>query len=157
MQKTAGESFLNHLTPIFPPDSICPYYFEHNLQEGPTPHTWQVFVGHISPGALAEFFPETNLILMLRDPRERLISAYFYWRQHAATVAPTSEFFARIEKMSFLEFLTDKRPDHSQRSVQRTSPTIGRRPIWFFKSHEDEYCRTFVFKRTDFTNGKGYH
>lgn len=110
MQKTAGDSFLNHIRLLFPDEAVCPHYFEHELVAGPDPRKWQVFVGHISPSALLEYFSSVNLILMLRDPAERLISAYYYWHEHAPKVAPHSEFFAQIRNMSFLEFLTDESP-----------------------------------------------
>jgi hypothetical protein len=55
-----------------------------------------------------EAFPDLRVFTMVRSPKERLLSCFFYWKEgskHART-----EFFDTIAGMSLLDFLRSDRP-----------------------------------------------
>lgn len=109
LQKTGGSSLLRHLRDIFPQDVICDHHFEYQLSDDPRRHDYKLYHGHISAKGLDQYVTAHHRIYLLRDPIERLISCYYYWFENALT-HPTSEFFTKLSKMSFLDFVSDTNP-----------------------------------------------
>ena len=104
IQKTGGTSLGKHLSSFCPQEQIWPHRFEFELKDDPNIMHYRLFWGHVSPAALLEYFPEFRLITFIRNPAERLISAFFYWKENAEANMQ-SRFFQRIAKMGFLDFL----------------------------------------------------
>lgn len=111
VQKTAGDSFRTHLHDLFSANDICPHMFEYQLRADPSPRRYRLYTGHISIAAMRAVVPDAKLLLLLRDPRERLVSAYHYWRENAENGANAANpFFVRIKQMSFIEYLISDDP-----------------------------------------------
>ena len=66
------------------------------------------FEGHISPSALSEIFTSLRAFTMLRAPKERLLSCYFYWKQGSRSAK--SQFLDAVANLSLDEFLRSKEP-----------------------------------------------
>ena len=111
VQKTAGDSFRTYLHELFPADAICPHMFEYQLNEDPSDRKYKLYTGHISIGALSERVPNSRLILLLRDPQERLISAYHFWKDMGQRPENRDNpFFSRLRELTFIEYLTSDDP-----------------------------------------------
>ena len=111
VQKTAGDSFRTYLHELFPEDAICPHMFEYQLNEDPSERRYKLYTGHISIGALKERVLDSRLILLLRDPQERLISAYHFWKDMGHRPANRDNpFFIRVRELTLLEYLTSDDP-----------------------------------------------
>jgi hypothetical protein len=110
IHKTAGEALSKQICDRLPPDSICPEEFEWRVRDLPLSKLRQFsfFQGHISPATLSSAFPDLRVFTMLRDPRERLLSCYFYWKEGAKHAH--SQFFDAIAPLSLLEFLRSEEP-----------------------------------------------
>ena len=109
IQKTGGTSLGSHLSSFCPKEQIWPHRFEFELKDDPNVMQYRLFWGHVSPAALLEYFPEFRLITFLRNPAERLISAFYYWKENAEANRQ-SLFFQRIAEMDFLDFLKSDEP-----------------------------------------------
>jgi len=111
VQKTAGDFFRAYLHDLFPDEAICPHMFEYQLNGDASDETYELYTGHISIRALSERIPNSRLILLLRDPQERLISAYHFWKDMGHH--PTNRdnpFFIRLRELTLLEYLTSDDP-----------------------------------------------
>jgi len=111
VQKTAGDSLRTYLHELFPQDAICPHMFEYQLNADPSDRKYNLYTGHISIAALSKRVPDARLILLLRDPQERLISAYHFWKDMGHHPANRDNpFFIRLRKLTLLEYLTSDDP-----------------------------------------------
>ena len=111
VQKTAGDSFRTYLHELFPADAICPHMFEYQLNQDTSGRKYELYTGHISIVGLSASAPNSRLILLLRDPQDRLISAYHFWKDlghHPAN--RDNPFFIRLRDLSLLEYLTSDDP-----------------------------------------------
>jgi hypothetical protein len=110
IHKTAGESLVKQIRDRLPADTICPEEFEWRIRRLPPPELrrFSFYQGHISPSALAPVFMNLRVFTLLRNPRERLLSCFHYWKggsRHAR-----SEFFDTIAPLSLIEFLRSENP-----------------------------------------------
>jgi hypothetical protein len=105
IHKTAGESLAKQICDRLSPDTVCPEEFEWRVRNLPLTELRQFsfFQGHISPSTLSAAFIPLRVITMLRAPRERLISCFFYWKEGSKHAR--SEFFDAIAGLSLVEFL----------------------------------------------------
>lgn len=83
--KCAGTSILRALMDVFDADSICPIRHDQELPKG-----LQVYSGHFAAHRLQTL--EIDFIFtVLRDPYERLVSAYRFLKAHNASFAQEND------------------------------------------------------------------
>ncbi len=110
IHKTAGEALADQIHDRLPADIVCPEKFEwqvRNLSAAQL-RRFSFFEGHISPSALSEIFTSLRAFTMLRAPKERLLSCYFYWKQGSRSAK--SQFLDAVANLSLDEFLRSKEP-----------------------------------------------
>lgn len=105
IHKTASEALAKQVCDRLTAEVVCPNEFEWQVRNLSFPDLRQFsfFQGHITPSSLKAAFPDLRVFTMVRSPRARLLSCFFYWKEgskHART-----EFFDAIAGMSLLEFL----------------------------------------------------
>jgi hypothetical protein len=105
IHKTAGEAVAKQVCDRLPQETVCPEMFEWKIRNlAPTElGRFSFFQGHISPPALFAVFASLRVFTMLRAPKERLLSCFFYWKEGSKHAR--GEFFDAIAPMSLLEFL----------------------------------------------------
>jgi hypothetical protein len=110
IHKTAGEALAKQIRDRLPPDSVCPDQFEWQVRSLPlaTLRRFSFFQGHISPSALSTSVARLRVFTMLRAPRERLLSCFFYWKLKSQF--GKGEFFEAIAPLSLIEFLRSEDP-----------------------------------------------
>ena len=110
IHKTAGEALAKQISDRLPPDAVCPEQFEWRARALPlaTLRQFSFFHGHMTPPTLSAAFPSLQVFTMLREPRERLLSCFFYWKAGARTMR--NEFFDAIAPLSLPEFLRSDEP-----------------------------------------------
>ncbi len=110
IHKTAGEALVKQICDRLPADAVCPEEFEWQVRglAAADLRRFSFFQGHISPASLSAVFMPLRVFTMLRSPRERLLSCFFYWKEgskHART-----KFFDALASMSLLDFLSSDDP-----------------------------------------------
>jgi hypothetical protein len=121
IHKTAGQSFTQYLKQQFKPEKICPHNVDCAILATPAKELsqYEFFSGHISMKALSEKIPDFDVITILRNPRNRIISAYHYWKSLAARNEPNiPAVFYDILNMSFADFLTNSKTKACVDNVQ---------------------------------------
>jgi hypothetical protein len=110
IHKTAGEALAKQICDRLPEETVCPEVFEWKVRNlAPAElRRFSFFQGHISPSALSAVFAPLRVFTMLRAPRERLLSCFFYWKEGSKHAR--GEFFEAIAPMSLLEFLRSENP-----------------------------------------------
>jgi hypothetical protein len=110
IHKTAGTALAKQICDRLPANTVCPEQFEWRVRQLPSAelHQFGFFEGHISPATLSATFPSLRTITMLRSPKERLLSCFFYWKEGSKHAR--SEFFDAIAPLSLLEFLRSEEP-----------------------------------------------
>ena len=110
IHKTAGEALAKQVCDRLPANTICPAEFEWQVRNLPLAdlHQFSFFQGHISPSSLSAVFDPLRVFTMLRAPRERLLSCFFYWKEGSKSAR--TEFFDAIAKLSLAEFLRSEDP-----------------------------------------------
>lgn len=111
IHKTAGTALAAQLFSHRSSQEICPARFECQvLRMDPILlNQFKIFVGHITPAALLSVGGPLQCVTILREPRIRLLSAFFFWKEIAAR-SPHNVFFARLRNLSLLEFLQSDDP-----------------------------------------------
>ena len=81
--KTAGTSFRTLLYDIFDETRVSPPFSGAPLtdEDARKLDSYQVIAGHISWADVKRYFPRRRLITFLRDPIERCLSVYGFFRQ----------------------------------------------------------------------------
>jgi hypothetical protein len=110
IHKTGGEALAKQVLDRLSAEVVCTHQFEWQVRGlGLADITqFSFFQGHISPSSLMEALPDLRVFTMVRSPKERLVSCFFYWKEgskHART-----EFFDTIAGMSLLDFLRSDMP-----------------------------------------------
>jgi hypothetical protein len=86
--KTAGQSTHRYLEKLFDPHDVCPARENDKLLTIPAARLqrYRLFSGHLD-WSLLGVVPEPRFVFtILREPRERLVSFYFFMRRKAATL-----------------------------------------------------------------------
>jgi hypothetical protein len=114
IHKAAGTSFARFLIEHFDDAEVCAWRFEHQASAAEEARRCRLFTGHISIPAMKAVAPDARLVTILRDPRERLLSAYGHWRRMAAanrdTLEPGRGFLGRFLGLSLDDFLGPDQP-----------------------------------------------
>jgi hypothetical protein len=109
IQKTAGTSLQNMLVDAYETnrvyheheDTISSKKFDEILQ-------FKVFAGHFNYDSLEKFpFKDRHLITILRDPSERIISLYNFWRAHESNAKGYHNGMEIARKHTLAEFLRE--------------------------------------------------
>lgn len=83
LPKCAGSSLHNYLHGQFPKSEICPHRFNNlfalSLEEL---DSYRLFVAHTDFAGLRRIPGEVYRITVLREPRDRILSLYSFWRGH---------------------------------------------------------------------------
>lgn len=115
IHKTGGTSVTEFLRTQISDENIFPGTFDHQLLRAPVRDTkFGLYTGHLSIGRVPDEGGETRLITMLRNPRQRLLSAFGHWRAQAEeyrhAVPPKTGFLSLFLEMSLEEFLCAETP-----------------------------------------------
>lgn len=81
--KTGGTSIRHALATLFQPDEICPERFRaisRFSQEDLA--RYRFFSGHFTMAEVNRIPGEKYVVTILRDPKERILSLYYFWRRH---------------------------------------------------------------------------
>lgn len=83
--KTGGTTLHHHFSAHFTPDEICPEKLStlDNFSVDEL-RQWRFFSGHFNADEIKRIPRPIFLVAVLRDPIERLISLYFFWKRHRA-------------------------------------------------------------------------
>lgn len=83
VEKTAGTSLVSLLRSAFDESKICPQppfgTWTWRAQEVPG---YSLYWGHFTADFIEEMDPRGSRITMMRDPVDRIVSLYDYWRSH---------------------------------------------------------------------------
>tara|TARA_R110000868_G_scaffold51823_16_gene163951 strand:- start:7566 stop:8384 length:819 start_codon:yes stop_codon:yes gene_type:complete len=110
--KTGGTSVTDFLRTQIPEERIYPGAFDHQIVREPEDAPrFDLYAGHISIGRAPG---DPRLITMLRNPRQRLLSAFGHWRAVAErkrdSPKPGNGFVSQFLEMSLEEFLAAETP-----------------------------------------------
>lgn len=113
--KTAGQSFSLGLRTAFRPDEISPHSFTWEYAQAPREQLarYRYLSGHVGRPTAEAVAPEASLLTIFRNPVDRLISSYFYWRSQVSR-APNSNHHriaVRLQSMSLLDFVSSDDPE----------------------------------------------
>lgn len=111
IHKTASTAFASQITEAYGLDRLCPITFEWELSRWDSDRLadYSIFQGHISVSGMRLRFPHIRAVTMLREPRRRILSAYYFWKRIAES-HQDSAFFRAIKDMSLLDFLHSRDP-----------------------------------------------
>lgn len=83
LPRTGGTTLHHHLAAHFTPDEICPKRFSPLDQYTPTQlEKWRFFSGHFNADEIRLIPGRLFIVAILRDPIERLLSNYYFWKRH---------------------------------------------------------------------------
>jgi hypothetical protein len=110
IHKTGSEALAKQIRDRLPPGAVCPHAFEWQIRDLSPEDVgrYRFFQGHITASSLSAAFDDLRVFTMLRDPRERVLSSYFYWKEGAKFAS--TPFFRAIADMSLIDFLTSNLP-----------------------------------------------
>lgn len=123
--KTGGTSLHYHFTDNFPEQEICQERFS-NLHQFSVDDLgqWRFFSGHFNVDEIKRIPGRIFLVTVLRDPIDRLLSLYYFWKRHSNEFIEQHGLdFARTTKDgSLLDFLHSDHP-HILQSTQNAMVT----------------------------------
>ncbi|MBR0648083.1 sulfotransferase family protein [Roseomonas terrae] len=87
LPKTGGTTLHHHFSEAFAPEEICPVRFSQ-LNQIPTATlaTYRFFSGHYTFEQIRLIPGRSFVVTVLRDPVERILSTYYFWKRHRAAV-----------------------------------------------------------------------
>lgn len=87
LPKTGGTTLHHHFSEHFAPEEICPERFS-NLAEVPAEAMmrYRYFSGHFYFSDLRFIPGPLYIVTVLRDPVERVLSTYYFWKRHRPEV-----------------------------------------------------------------------
>lgn len=87
--KTAGQTVIKELAAVYPPDAFSPVRTHADAPEdAQMPPGYRLYAGHIDWVDLDTLPDDRFAFTILRDPRERIASFYFYLLREAAKLTP---------------------------------------------------------------------
>ena len=85
--RTGGTTLHHHLAAHFAPNEICPERFSRLDQYRPDQlEKWRFFSGHFNADEIRRIPGPLFIVTILRNPIERLLSNYYYWKRHRPEV-----------------------------------------------------------------------
>lgn len=83
--KTGGTTLHHAFARAFAPEQTCPDRFATLDRHAPAAlAAWRYFSGHFNFDQVRLVPPPRFVVTVLRDPAERILSTYVYWRRHTA-------------------------------------------------------------------------
>ncbi|WP_420391445.1 hypothetical protein [Acuticoccus sp.] len=83
MPKCAGTSLHELLKASFAPDDVCPHRHDVLPQQPlQAMRRWRYFGGHFSKYGIDAVPGPKRVVTVLREPRRRILSLYYFWRSH---------------------------------------------------------------------------
>lgn len=81
--KTGGTTLHHHFSAHFTPDETCPERYSNLQAYSPKDlRRWRFFSGHFDTDAIKLIPRPLFIVTVLRDPIERLLSHYHFWKRH---------------------------------------------------------------------------
>ena len=115
LHKTAGTSFMTGLASGFEAAQICPWAFQHEFL-GKSPEEfgqYEFFWPHMGLTQAREILPGARVVTILRNPQDRILSSYRYWRtqyRSAPDHPHLHDLCHKVRDMSLLEYLASDDP-----------------------------------------------
>ena len=106
--KTGGTSLHDYLQGHFPPEKTCPERFRGFDRFKPEQlRAYDYFSAHMDYGILKRLPGPLYTITILREPKARILSLYYFWRSHSAETIERLNLVGprAAKKMGLLEFL----------------------------------------------------
>lgn len=120
--KTGGTSLHHHFAAHFAPEEVCPERFSRLHRWSPEDLArYRYFSGHYNFDQIRLIPGPLFIVTVLREPAERVLSSYYFWRRHTAeaVVRHKLEGPAIAREGSMIDFL--RNPHHEvQDSVNNT-------------------------------------
>jgi hypothetical protein len=115
LHKTAGTSFMTGLASGFEAAKICPWAFQYEFL-GKSPDElgqYEFFWPHMGLMQAREILPDARVVTILRNPQDRILSSYRYWRtqyRSAPDHPDLHDLCHKVRDMSLLEYLASDDP-----------------------------------------------
>jgi hypothetical protein len=85
LPKTGGTTLHHHFSAHFRPEEICPERFSNLQSYSPDElMRWRFFSGHFNADEIKRIPGPVYTVTVLRNPIERLLSHYYFWKRHTA-------------------------------------------------------------------------
>jgi hypothetical protein len=122
LPKTGGTTLHHHFAQHFAPEDICPERFSHLHDWAPEDLArYRYFSGHFNFDQIRLIPGPLFIVTVLREPTERVLSSYYFWRRHTADAVQRHKLEgpAIARQGSMIDFL--RNPHHEvQDSVNNT-------------------------------------
>ena len=83
LPKTGGTTLHHHFSVHFEPEEICPERHSNlNAYSVDELRQWRFFSGHFNADEVKRIPRSVFLVTVFRDPIERLLSLYYFWKRH---------------------------------------------------------------------------
>jgi hypothetical protein len=111
--KTGGTTLHHHFSAHFTPEETCPErssvldrYSEDELGQ------WRYFSGHFNADEIKRIPKPVFVVTVLRDPIERLLSHYYFWRRHSSDYIAKHELYPLLvlKRGTLSDFLRSQDP-----------------------------------------------
>ncbi len=113
LPKTGGTTLHHHFSAHFTPEETCPERFS-NLKSYSVDELrqWRFFSGHFNADEIRRIPRPLFIVTVLRDPIDRLLSNYYFWKRHKADYIEQNGLLPlQITKTgSLLDFLQSDHP-----------------------------------------------
>lgn len=121
IHKTGGHSLSRFLEQFFAPDEVCPHNTDHAILAC-SPRMlarYRFFRGHISMHGLSQRVPDFSMVTVLRNPKDRLVSAFHYWQGMVKSNEPNlPSIMRRFPSRTFADILSSPDTRHCCDNVQ---------------------------------------
>jgi hypothetical protein len=120
LPKTGGTTLHHHFSTHFTPEETCPERHSnlksYNVDEL---RQWRFFSGHFNADEIRQIPRPLFVVTVLRDPIDRLLSNYYFWKRHKVDYIEQNGLVAlQITKNgSLLDFLQSDHPHIFQHTV----------------------------------------
>lgn len=85
LPKTGGTTLHHHFAQHFAPEERCPERFAHlDRYRQAELANWRFFSGHFNADQLRLIPGPLFIVTVLRDPVQRILSTYYFWKRHSA-------------------------------------------------------------------------
>ncbi|MBJ3776076.1 sulfotransferase family 2 domain-containing protein [Acuticoccus sp. 2012] len=114
LPKCAGTSLHALLSNFFKPDEICPHRGDViTTVNAETLRRYKFFSGHFTKFGVDAIPGPKRVITVLRDPYQRILSLYYFWRSHRPDVIERDNLKGprAARELGLLDFLKSNRPE----------------------------------------------
>jgi hypothetical protein len=135
VQKTGGTSLRRALSKHFPAEEICEEHHDKLREWAPEElNRYRLFAGHFSFSSLTHIRGPKIIIMLLREPRARLLSYFNFVKRHRrAYLAEKDPNLCLVKDMTLSQFLQSGAPYHQRIIDQIGDGSLLRSIIRFLK------------------------